>query len=88
MAMVAGTLRLNERGCFEVDRHLLLAPHGSTVRTDPLGITIPGRGFIPVGGDVSGSGGYFGLDVDDDDLSERYRANATSRTRGVVQLNG
>ncbi|WP_030485196.1 hypothetical protein [Nocardioides aequoreus] len=81
--MVGGTLRLNERGCFEVGGYLLLAPHGSAVSTDPLGITIPGKGFIPVGGAVSGGGGY----ADDEELSEGYQAMATPRTKGVVLLN-
>lgn len=87
MAMVGGTLRLNERGCFEVDGYLLLAPHGSAVSTDPLGITIPGKGFIPVGGAVSGGGGYFEPDADDEELSGRYRAVATPMTEGVLLLN-
>lgn len=84
MAVVDGVLSLNDRGCFEIGHHLVLAPVGSVVSADPLGIVVPGSGLIPVGVALSGSGGWFPSET----LSEETQNLATTSTRGIVILNG
>lgn len=84
-AIVSGTLAVNARGCFEVDHSLLVAPYGSTVSPDPLGVHIPGFGVLLVGQSFTGSGGWFDWEPDD----ERTRPSvATPSTKGYLRLNG
>lgn len=84
MAIVSGTLTINAQGCFEVEDHLLVAPHGSTVSTDPLGVDIPGFGVLRVGESFTGSGGWFDWELDDTDRPDE----AAPSTKGYVRLNG
>lgn len=93
LAAPGGRLWVNDRNCFQVDEHLLLVPHGSTVSVDPPGIQVPGSEFVPTGSEVWGGGGYYSFadpddtdDPDDPDELARYRPLATPETQGVVFL--
>lgn len=80
MAVACGVLNVNACGAFQLDDHLLLAPYGSVASKDPLGIEIPGVGFVAVGQTIRGSGGYSGV-------PDRHRHPADSKTHGIVLLN-
>ncbi len=56
-ALVGGVLRVNEAGCFALDRWILVAPPGSTVSLDGRSIVIPRLGHFSIGDTVRGGGG-------------------------------
>lgn len=84
-AIVSGTLSVNANECFEVDDRLLVAPYGSTVSADPLGVHIPGFGVLLVGQSFTGSGGWFDWEPDED---LKPPSVATPSTKGYLRLNG
>lgn len=57
-AIVAGTLELNESGCYTLAGAVLVAPDGSTGKADGSGVRIAGMGRFVVGEEIKGSGGF------------------------------
>ena len=86
-AVVSGTLTVNAKSCFEVDGFLLLAPTGTRVVQDPIGVEIPQAGRFPVGATINSSGSYLGSADHDDELVAAMRRYFTASTQGVVILD-
>jgi hypothetical protein len=57
-AIAAGSLGINDAGCFTLNRRVLIGPPGSTIDDDGQGVTLSGVGHYSIGDSVRGGGGY------------------------------
>jgi hypothetical protein len=88
-AVVRGVLTVNANGCFEIDNHIVVAPHGSHVTRDPVGIYVSEAGTFSAGSTLHSSGAYVEHLVTgpDDTVVTEWNMYFTSSTRGFVVLD-